>query len=81
LGLNDNHFVFAFIARKSLDKRVIDLLKAFARVSSTYPAARLLFVGPDESDGELRRLQIEQPDLFNKVLTLIASITTKSIWR
>lgn len=68
LGLNESHFVFAFIARKTRDKGAVDVLRAFAAVSKYHPRARLLFVGPDESGGEIGELSRAEPELFNNVL-------------
>ena len=68
LKINKSDFVFAFIARKSQDKGSIDVLKAFARVSDIHPNAKLLFVGPDESDGEIERLRKSAPGMFNNVI-------------
>lgn len=68
LGLNETHFVFAFIARKTRDKGAVDVLRAFAAVSRNHPRARLLFVGPDESGGEIDALSRAEPELFNNVL-------------
>lgn len=68
LGLNETNFVFAFIARKTRDKGVVDVLKAFAAVTRIHPNARLLFVGPDESEGMINGLSKSDPELFNNVL-------------
>ncbi|MGV3727533.1 glycosyltransferase [Hydrogenophaga sp.] len=68
LGLTDEHFVVAFIARKSRDKGALDLLKAFALARNGLPYMRLLFIGPDESDGELERLRRDEPTLFEAVI-------------
>ena len=68
LGLDETHFVFAFIARKTRDKGAIDMLRAFAAVSRDHPGARLLFVGPDESGGEIGGLRRAEPELFNNVI-------------
>lgn len=67
LKINKSDFVFAFIARKSQDKGSIDILKAFARVSDSHPNAKLLFVGPDESGGEIECLRKSDPGMFNNV--------------
>lgn len=66
-GITAQDFVFAFIARKTRDKGAFDTLAAFANVAKRYPACKLLFVGPDESLGELDRLQETNPELFNHV--------------
>ncbi len=68
LGLTSSNFVFIFLARKTKDKGAIDILKAFSLVSAREPEARLLFVGPDESEGELETLRASRPHLFDKVI-------------
>ncbi|MSP27777.1 MAG: glycosyltransferase family 1 protein [Methylococcales bacterium] len=70
LGITKQHFVFAFIARKSRDKGAIDIITAFAKVTAVYPHSRLLFIGPDESEGQLELMKIDTPELFNNVLCL-----------
>lgn len=70
LGLNETNFVFAFVARKTRDKGAFDVLKAFAAVSKIHPNTRLLFVGPDESGGEIKGLSKSDPELFNNVLNV-----------
>lgn len=70
LGITPEHFVFAFIARKTRDKGAIDIITAFSKVALLYPNSLLLFVGPDESEGELEQLKIETPNLFNNVLCI-----------
>jgi glycosyltransferase involved in cell wall biosynthesis len=67
LKLKKSDFVFAFIARKSHDKGAIDILNAFAQVVSLKTDAKLLFIGPDESDGEIERLRNENSDMFDNV--------------
>lgn len=69
LGVNRENFVFAFVARKTLDKGAIDVLKAFSSVSSVFKDARLLFVGPDE-DGEIALLSKKNPELFLNVINI-----------
>jgi glycosyltransferase involved in cell wall biosynthesis len=67
LGISQENFVFAFIARKTRDKGAIDIINAFAQVVQTHSQCFLLFVGPDESEGELEALMTETPELFNNV--------------
>ena len=67
LGITQNNFVFAFIARKTRDKGAIDIINAFSNVVRVYPHSLLLFVGPDESEGLLEKLMTETPELFNNV--------------
>lgn len=70
LGIGKEDFVFAFIARKSRDKGAIDMLSAFSRVVNSRPTAKLLFVGPDESDGELLAMKVATPSAFNNVIDI-----------
>jgi glycosyltransferase involved in cell wall biosynthesis len=67
LGVGKEHFVFAFIARKTRDKGAVDVLMAFSSVSVASQEARLLFVGPDEN-GEIERLRKTNPELFVNVI-------------
>lgn len=67
LGFGKEHFVFAFIARKTRDKGAVDVLMAFSSVSAASKNARLLFVGPDE-DGEIQRLRKTNPEWFVNVI-------------
>ncbi len=70
LGIDDRDFVFAFVARKSRDKGALDMIGAFARIVNLHPHAKLLFVGPDESNGELRSIRAVMPDAFNGVIDI-----------
>jgi glycosyltransferase involved in cell wall biosynthesis len=70
LGIHEEHFIFAFIARKTRDKGAIDIINAFSRVVKTHPHSLLLFVGPDESEGRLEKLTKEMPELFHNVLCM-----------
>lgn len=47
--------VFVFVGRKCRDKGIFDLIAAFAEVLKSGIKARLLLVGPDESEGEYTR--------------------------
>lgn len=67
LNLNADNFVFAFIARKTLDKGAVDILKAFSTVTTIRNKCRLLFIGPDE-DGEIKKLRDASPELFINVI-------------
>ncbi len=72
LGIGTEDFVFVTIARKSLDKGAADLLAAFSIVAATHPDAKLLFVGPDESDGWLPTLKRTTPAMFDRVIDVDA---------
>lgn len=68
LGLGESHFVVAYIARKTLDKGAIDMLKGFELAKRQAPNMRLLFIGPDESGGEIEHLRESRPELFESVI-------------
>lgn len=69
LGIDDKHFVFSYIARKTRAKGALDTLQAFSKITSVYPNAKLLFVGPDE-DGEIAKLHVSEPSLFFNVIDI-----------
>lgn len=68
IGLANEHFVIAYVARKSRDKGAIDMLHGFQIAKRRAPHMRLLFIGPDESNGELESLRQSSPDLFDSVV-------------
>lgn len=69
-NIDKERFVFAFIARKTRDKGSFDIIYAFSRLVKHYPNCLLLFVGPDESDGELEALSVDKPALFKQVISV-----------
>ena len=48
LGIDEAAVVVLYLGRLNRDKGVLDLAQAFARVREDYPAACVVFVGPDE---------------------------------
>lgn len=68
LGLEEHNFVIAYIARKSRDKGALDMLAGFFEARQIYPNMRLLFIGPDESNGEIQSLRSYKPELFKYVV-------------
>lgn len=70
LGLNGEHFLVAYIARKSRDKGAIDMLMGFNLVKYKKPHMRLLFIGPDESQGEIESLRKLVPSIFESVIEI-----------
>jgi len=70
LCLNESDFVFAYIARKTRDKGAVDVLRAFAAVAGKHPNARLLFIGPDESVGEIESFLKSNPQLLDNVINV-----------
>lgn len=67
LNLGPGHFLFAYIARKTVEKGAVDMLRAFSKVVQANKFAYLLFLGPDE-DGEIAHLHQSEPALFENVL-------------
>ena len=69
LKLDSSHYVFAYVARKTVDKGAIDMLEAFHITYLKYNQARLLFIGPDE-DGVIDKLRSSSPYLFEGVIEI-----------
>lgn len=53
LNLDPSNFIIGYIARKSLDKGCIDILNIFSLINNDFPHTKLLYIGPDESNGEI----------------------------
>lgn len=76
LNLGPDNFVFIFVGRKCYDKGVFELIDAFELVNDE--KARLILVGPDESNGSLEKrifskvqiLNLPQTDLPHLYLSL-----------
>ncbi len=69
LGIDEDDFVYIFLARKSIVKGIIELFESFAAMSDI-PNAKLLFIGPDESNGVLNELFIKYAGIKNKIISL-----------
>lgn len=69
LGISKNDFVYVFLARKSIVKGIKELIEAFAQVAYL-PNVKLLFIGPDESNGFLDKLLEENKKITNKIVSL-----------
>ncbi len=69
LGINDSDFVYVFLARKSVVKGIIELFESFSRVAHL-PNTKLLFIGPDESDGILTELFTKYEKIQDKIISL-----------
>ncbi|MEZ0184329.1 glycosyltransferase [Flavobacterium oncorhynchi] len=69
LGIDENDFVYVFLARKSIVKGIKELIESFAKVAYL-PNVKLLFIGPDESNGYLDLLLAENQEISNKIISL-----------
>lgn len=69
LNIDENDFVFIFLARKSITKGIKELFESFAKVAHL-PNVKLLFIGPDESDGYLNQLNTTYSNLSDKIINL-----------
>lgn len=69
LGISDEDFVFIFLARKSVVKGIFELIESFAKVAFL-PNVKLLFIGPDESNGLLEELLTRHSDIAEKIISL-----------
>ncbi|MDN3587279.1 glycosyltransferase [Pedobacter aquatilis] len=68
LGLKSTDFVFTFLARKSVVKGIVELFESFHQISHL-PNVKLLFIGPDESDGKLSELYMSYVHLKEKIIS------------
>jgi glycosyltransferase involved in cell wall biosynthesis len=72
LHIEDNQFILGYIARKSIDKGCIDMLKIFSHIliKSNNKKIKLLFIGPDESNGLLSNYYKSNPLIKNNIIDL-----------
>lgn len=78
LKIDSSHYVFAYVARKTIDKGAVDMLQAFHITYLKYKQARLLFIGPDE-DGVIDKLRASSSYLFEGVIE-IGSVSNHEIY-
>ncbi len=69
LGIGENDFVYVFLARKSIVKGIKELIESFAKVTFL-PNVKLLFIGPDVSNGLLEELLLKHSDIEEKIVSL-----------
>jgi glycosyltransferase involved in cell wall biosynthesis len=80
LGLVGGEYIFLFLARKSKDKGIFDLIDAFQLVKLSHPGARLLFVGPDESNGLLKKRKDLNPEIFSSIIEIDQSVDDREVY-
>lgn len=69
LGIEENDFVYVFLARKTRVKGIQELFESFAKVAHL-PNVKLLFIGPDESNGYLSELYARYQHISDKIISL-----------
>jgi len=80
LGVKKGAFIFSYIARKTRDKGAIDMLLAFLQVVEKHPDVKLLFVGPDDSLGEIEELFSCNPALEANVIRVDEAVTNHEVY-
>ena len=68
LNMRENDFVLLFLGRKSIVKGIVNLFEAFNYLSDLN--LKLLFIGPDESDGKLEILLKKYAHLKDNIIQL-----------
>ncbi len=68
--LNKSDNVIGYIARKSIDKGCLDMLNIFKILNKKDPNIKLLFVGPDESNGQINDFYKKNQDLKKHIIDL-----------
>jgi glycosyltransferase involved in cell wall biosynthesis len=71
LGIKEDDFIFAYIARKTIDKGAIEMIDSFQKLRKKHPKVKLLFVGPSEDNAVIDYLGSNKSLLIN-VITLEA---------
>lgn len=69
LGIEENDFVYVFLARKTVVKGIKELIESFDKIAFL-PNIKLLFIGPDESEGYLDKLLSRYENITNKIISL-----------
>ena len=70
LGFKDTDFVLAYIARKSLDKGCLDMLKIYLKIRQSNANVKLIYIGPDESNGQVSAFFDANPNLYEGVTNI-----------
>ncbi len=72
LQIEEDQFILGYIARKSIDKGCIDMLNIFSKIlsKSLNKKIKLLFIGPDESNGLLSKYYESNPIIRDSIIEL-----------
>lgn len=69
LNIKEHDFVFVYLARKSIIKGVVELFASFDKLAHL-PNVKLLFIGPDESEGHLDMLFQQYSSISQSIICL-----------
>jgi glycosyltransferase involved in cell wall biosynthesis len=70
LDFKNTDFILGYIARKSLDKGCIDMLKIFLKIRQSFANVKLIYIGPDESNGQVSAFFDGNPTLKEDVTNI-----------
>ena len=70
LNIDDKNFVIGFLARKTIDKGALLMLQAFKKISPSYQNIKLIYAGPDYSNGILSSYIDKNNDYFNNMIEI-----------
>ena len=68
--IDEKIFVIGYLARKTREKGALLILDAFRRIREKYPFVYLMFIGPDDSHGELECYKLDNPDWGKNVIEI-----------
>lgn len=70
LGFKETDFILGYIARKSLDKGCLDMLKIYLKIRQSYTNVKMIYIGPDESNGQVSAFFDGNPTLKEGVTNI-----------
>lgn len=70
LGLKETDYIIGYIARKSIDKGCMDMLNIFLKLHQKNKKIKLLFIGPDESNGKIEAFLNSNSEIRDQIIQL-----------
>jgi glycosyltransferase involved in cell wall biosynthesis len=67
LEIGADDFIFAYIARKTVDKGAINMIDSFQLLRKKHPKVKLLFLGPSEDKIVINYLERDKSSLINVI--------------
>jgi len=68
--ISENDFVIMYIARKSIDKGCLDMLKIFRTLNNSLTNIKFFFIGPDESGGQIDEFYLNNLSIKSSIIDL-----------